>query len=78
MEIERRNKRQDCIIQEVAAAGQHNLCTLQEGAYTYGACTFARDLHRIVWSVKFKLDLPPRYDSRNNPHEFLQLYAVTV
>ena len=79
MEIERCNKRQDRIIQEVAAAGQHNHRSLQEGNYSFGACNaFTLDLRHIIWPVKFKPDHPPRYDGKNNPLEFLQLYAVEV
>ena len=74
-----RNKRQDRIIPEVAVVGQRNRHTLQAGAYTYGPCNaFSRELRRVIWPVKFKLDLPPRYDGRNNSLEFLQLYTVAV
>jgi hypothetical protein len=32
----------------------------------------------MVWPIKFKPDLPPRYDGTPNPAEFLQLYALSI
>ena len=46
---------------------------------TYGTtAAFTRNLRRVVWPVKFKPDLPPRYDGKNNPLEFLQLYTLAI
>ena len=46
--------------------------------YATGCTAFTRNLRRVVWPVKFKPDLPPRYDGRTNPLEFLQLYTVSI
>ena len=32
----------------------------------------------MVWPVKFKPELPPRFDGTANPVEFLQLYTVSI
>ena len=35
-------------------------------------------VRRVVWPTKFKPDLPPRYDGKNSPLEFLQLYTLAI
>ena len=53
--------------------------TLANGPVTYGTtAAFTRSLRRVVWPVKFRPDLPPRYDGKNNPLEFLQLYTLAI
>ena len=80
VEIERQRGRHDRAVQEIAAAGRQNRHTLANGAVVYatGCSAFTRELRRVVWPVKFKPDLPPRYDGRTNPLEFLQLYTVSI
>ena len=43
-----------------------------------GCRAITPELCSIVWLGKFKLDLPPCYDSTPNPAEFYQLYEVTA
>ena len=79
MSIERGQNRHNRAVQDVAAAGRHLRATLANGLVTYGTTTaFTRNLRRVVWPVKFKPDLPPRYDGKNNPLEFLQLYTLAI
>lgn len=33
---------------------------------------------QVVWQVKFKLELPPRYDGIPDSAEFLKLYALSI
>ena len=55
-------------VQDVAAAGRHLRATLANGMVTYGmTAAFTRNLRHVVWPVRFKPDLPPRYDGKNNP-----------
>ena len=55
-------------VQDIATAGCHLRATLANGVVTYGTTVaFTRSLRRVVWPVKFKPDLPPRYDGKNNP-----------
>ena len=75
----RRQNRHNRAVQDVATAGRHLRATLANGMVTYGTtAAFTRSLRRIVWPVKFKPDLPPRYDGKNNPLEFLQLYTLAI
>ena len=77
--IERRQNRHLRAVQDVAAAGRHLRATLAGGVVTHGTtAAFTRNLRRVVWPVKFKPDLPPRYDGKNNPLEFLQLYTLAI
>ena len=80
MEIERRRDRHDRAVQEVATAGRQDRPTVVDGVVTYaaGCSAFTRSLRRVVWPVKFKPDLPPRYDGKSNPLEFLELYTVAI
>ena len=80
VEIEHQRDHHNRVVQEIAAAGRQNRCVLAGGAVTYatGCTAFTRNLRRVVWPVKFKPDLPPRYDGRTNPLEFLQLYTVSI
>ena len=72
--IERGQERRNRAVQDVATAGRHLRATLANGTGTYGTtAAFTRNLRRVVWPVKFRPDLPPRYDGKNNPLEFLQL-----
>ena len=42
--------------------------TLANGPVTYGTtAAFTRSLRRVVWTVKFRPNLPPRYDG--NPED---------
>ena len=45
---------------------------------TTGCRAFTPELRSVVWSGKFKPDLPPRYDSTPGPVEFLQLYELSI
>ena len=45
---------------------------------TVGCRVFILKLCSIVWSGKFKPDLPPRYDGTPDPAEFLQLYELSI
>ena len=45
---------------------------------TAGCRAFTPKLRSVSWSGKFKLDLPPRYDSTADPAEFLQLYELSI
>ena len=77
MSIERGQERRNRVVQDVATAGRHLRATLANGTVTYGTtAAFTRSLPRVVWPVKFRPDLPPRYDGKNNPLEFLQLYTL--
>ena len=79
MSIERGQNRHNRAVQDVATAGRHLRATLANGVVTYGTmAVFTRSLRRVVWPVKFKQDLPPRYDGKNNPLEFLQLYTLAI
>ena len=79
MHIESAQNRHNRIVQDVAAAGRHLRTTLADGVVTYGTtAAFTRNLRRVVWPVKFNLDLPSRYDGKNNPLEFLQLYTLAI
>ena len=72
MSIQRGQNRHHRAVQDVATAGRHLRATLANGVVTYGTTVaFTRSLRRVVWPVKFKPDLPPRYDGKNNPLEFL-------
>ena len=63
MRIERGKNRHNRAVQDVATAGRHLRATLANGVVTYGTtAAFTRSLRRVVWPVKFKPDLPPRYD----------------
>ena len=78
MSIERGQNRHNRAVQDIAAAGRHLRASLADGVVTYGTTVaFTRSLRRVVWPVKFKPDLPPRYDGKNNPLEFLQLYTLS-
>ena len=77
--IERGQHRHNRAVQDVAAAGRHLRASLADGVVTYGmTVAFTRSLRRVVWPVKFRPDLPPRYDGKNNPLEFLQLYTLAI
>ena len=39
---------------------------------------FTPKLRSVTWPVKFKPDLPPRYDGAPDPVEFLQLYELSI
>ena len=79
MSIKRGQNRHNRAVQDVATAGRHLRATLANGVVTYGTtAAFTRNLRRVVWPVKFKPDLPPRYDGKNNPLEFLQLYTLAI
>ena len=79
MSIERGQHRHNRAVQDVAAAGRHLRASLADGVVTYGTTVaFTRSLRRVVWPVKFRPDLPPRYDGKNNPLEFLQLYTLAI
>ena len=43
-----------------------------------GYRAFTPELRSIIWSAKFKPDLPPRYDDTSDPAEFLQLYELSI
>ena len=45
---------------------------------TAGCRTFTTELHSVAWPGKFKLDLPPCYDSTTDPAEFLQLFELGI
>ena len=45
---------------------------------TAGCCAFTPELRSVVWSGKFKPDLPPCYDDTPDPAEFLQLYELSI
>ena len=45
---------------------------------TAGCRAFTPELCSIAWPVKFKPDLPPRYDGTADPTEFLQLYELSI
>ena len=45
---------------------------------TAGCRAFTTELHNVAWPCKFKLDLPPRYDSTADPAEFLQRYELGI
>ena len=45
---------------------------------TPGCHAFIPELCSIAWPGKFKLDLPPCYDSTTDPAEFLQLYELGI
>ena len=45
---------------------------------TAGCRAFTPELRNVVWSSKFKPDLPPRYDGTADPAEFLQLYELSI
>jgi len=68
------------MVQDIAKAGRQNKDALTGGVVTYatGCPAFTKELRRVVWPNKFRPDLPPRYDGRTNPLEFLQLYTVAV
>ena len=77
--IKRGKHHHNCAIQDVATAGRHLHATLANGVVTYGtSAAFTRSLRRVVCPVKFKPDLPPGYDGKNNPLEFLHLYTLAI
>lgn len=39
---------------------------------------FTRDLRRVKWPKKFRLDGAPLYDGRKDPREFLRMYNTVV
>ena len=45
---------------------------------TTGCRAFTSELRGVAWSGKFKPDLPPRYNCRADPAEFLQLYELGI
>ena len=45
---------------------------------TTGYRAFTPELHTVVWSSKFRTDLPPCYDGTPDPAEFLQLYELSI
>ena len=45
---------------------------------TAGCRAFTTELRTVAWPVKFKPDLPPRYDGTADPAEFLQLYELGI
>ena len=78
MSIRRGQNRHNRAIQDVATAGRHLRATLDDGVVTYGmTAAFTRNLRCVVWPVKFRPDLPPRYDGKN-PLKFLQLYTLAI
>ena len=79
VDIECGRDRHNRAVQDVAAAGRQLRPTLANGVVTYGTTgAFTRSLRRVVWPIKFKPDLPPRYDGKNSPLEFLQLYTLAI
>ena len=78
--LEQQRQRLDRTVQEVAAAGRQNRAALAGGVPSScrGCHAFTRELRRVVWPMKFKPDLPARYDGTPNPAEFLQLYALSI
>ena len=52
---------------------------LQRALVATASCrAFTLELRSIVWSGKFKTDLPPLYDGTPDPAEFLQLYELGI
>ena len=79
MSIERGQNCHNRAVQDVTAAGRRLRTALANGVVTHGTIAdFTRSLRRVVWPVKFRPDLPPRYDGKNNPLEFLQLYTLAI
>ena len=79
MSIERGQNCHNRVVQDIATTGSHLRAALANGVVTYGmTAAFTRSLRRVVWPVKYKPDLPPRYDGKNNPLEFLQLYTLAI
>ena len=79
MSIARGQNRHNPAVQDVATAGSHLRATLAKGVVTHGTTpAFTHSLRRVVWPVKFRSDLPPRYNGKNNPLEFLQLYTLAI
>ena len=67
--LERQRDRQNRTIQDVAAAGRQNRAALAGGVVSYsgGCLAFTRELRRVVWPMKFKPELPPRFDGTATP-----------
>ena len=45
---------------------------------TAGCRAFTPELRNVVWSSKFKPDLPSRYDGITDPAEFLELNELSI
>ena len=44
-----------------------------------GSClALSPELHRVIWTNKFRPELPSRYDGTHNPVEFLTLYPIGI
>lgn len=43
-----------------------------------GAPAYTDDLRSVLWPAKFRPDLPPQYDGKASPAEFIQLYMRVV
>ena len=79
VDIERQRDRYNRAVHDVAAAGRQLRTTLTNGVVAYGTTSaFTRSLRRVVWPPKFKPILPPRYDGKNSPLGFLQLYTLAI
>ena len=49
-----------------------------ESDYNTVCLAFTQDLRRVKWPKKFRIDGPPPYDGKNDPHEFICMYSTTV
>ena len=78
MSMERGQNCHNRAVQDVAAAGRHLRASLANGVVTYGTTVaFTRSLRRVVWPVKFRPDLPPRYRSEEHTSELQSLRRIS-